>query len=515
MGLRKSLNGSSSGMLKARVLTAGLMALTFGLRIPFWPRPLDMDEGLYAYGGWQLLQGSVLYRDLWDFKPPGIYFLNALVFRLSSPDALNIYLCAAIFSSLTCFAVYRVADLLWGRSTACYSSLLFALFAVSPYWQGCGLNTEVFMIAPMVWSLYFVLRHAENGDIRAFFIAGLLLGIATLFKQVAGLGIVVAATAGFYTVKSHENGLRKALAFLLSFFAGVLLPWIVFALYFLYLGALKDFLFWQFVYPAHYMSFTFGTRNWERSYHRSLWVMYGTLTVWAFSIVGLVSVLKKSSTVKEKLACLFYPLSAIGVCAGWNFFPHYFIQMAPILAIFSGKGVAALFERVRTHGLRLLSALGLTVLMLSGAFFVQAHYKFWTAHSGGEMSLQEYLWAFPPTPMFGIARQLGFELGQITRETETIFVWKHHPEINFYALRKTPARSPIASLPELPCLEDETVQNVQEKRPDYVVVFDSLFLYNFPRMRELIFKDYTKTFGIEGLAYPEQGIYKRRVHEGR
>lgn len=57
-------------------------AATLLLRVPFWGRPLDADEGLYAYGGWQMLKGLVLYRDLYGLKPPGVYFLNALaIFR--------------------------------------------------------------------------------------------------------------------------------------------------------------------------------------------------------------------------------------------------------------------------------------------------------------------------------------------------------------------------------------------------------------------------------------------------
>ena len=60
-----------------------ISALTFFLRIPFWSRPFEMDEGLYAYGGWQILKGLILYRDLYDLKPPGIYYLNALLFSFA------------------------------------------------------------------------------------------------------------------------------------------------------------------------------------------------------------------------------------------------------------------------------------------------------------------------------------------------------------------------------------------------------------------------------------------------
>lgn len=492
-----------------------LMLLTFCLRAPFWARPLDMDEGLYAYGGWQLLQGSTLYKDLWDLKPPAIYFLNALVFWLSAPAAIYLYVCAALFSSLTCLAVYKVTGLLWGKGAAFCSSLFFALFACSPYWQGCGLNTEVFMIAPMAWSFYLVLKHAERGGRGAFFGAGLLLGAATLFKQVAAIGAVLVVVAGYHTARKEEGGLRRALVSLFCFVAGATLPWIAFGLYFLHLGAIKDFLFWLFVYPSHYMSAMFGVSSWGNTYLRSRWVVNGTLAVWLFSILGLVTVLRRSTNFRERLACLFYPLSIIGVCAGWNFFPHYFVQMAPVLAIFSGKGLAHLLEGIRQRGRRLLCGIGMMLLVLSGALFLQAHHRFFFSYSGDEMSMQEYLWGFPPTPRFGIARRLGLELREMTQEKETIFVWSHHPEVNFYALRKTPARTPLVALPGLNNLEDVIMGDVQGESPGYVVVFDSLFLYNFPRLAEFIAREYVRAFDIEGLEIPDQGIYRKRTHEGR
>lgn len=35
------------------------------------------DQGIYALVGEGLLHGQLPYRDLWDFKPPGIFFVYA------------------------------------------------------------------------------------------------------------------------------------------------------------------------------------------------------------------------------------------------------------------------------------------------------------------------------------------------------------------------------------------------------------------------------------------------------
>src|SRR6516225_2389052 len=36
------------------------------------------DQGIYAVVGDGILHGKVPYKDLWDFKPPGIFFVYAL-----------------------------------------------------------------------------------------------------------------------------------------------------------------------------------------------------------------------------------------------------------------------------------------------------------------------------------------------------------------------------------------------------------------------------------------------------
>ncbi len=50
------------------------------LRIPsFIEPPWYSDAGTYADIGWALNHGARLYVDVWDNKPPGIYWLSALL----------------------------------------------------------------------------------------------------------------------------------------------------------------------------------------------------------------------------------------------------------------------------------------------------------------------------------------------------------------------------------------------------------------------------------------------------
>jgi len=61
------------------VVFLGAFALS---RLVALPQPLGVDEGIFATAGWGLTRGLMLYRDVWDQKPPGIHLTYAAGFAL-------------------------------------------------------------------------------------------------------------------------------------------------------------------------------------------------------------------------------------------------------------------------------------------------------------------------------------------------------------------------------------------------------------------------------------------------
>ena len=70
--------------LSEKAYQAGLVILFLFLpaSLLYYGNPLDhlpgMDNGVFLYGGQQLLVGKTPYLDFWDHKGPLIYFINAL-----------------------------------------------------------------------------------------------------------------------------------------------------------------------------------------------------------------------------------------------------------------------------------------------------------------------------------------------------------------------------------------------------------------------------------------------------
>src|SRR5687768_3809727 len=65
----------------------GLNIVVLGLGFSEFFAPISSDTSIYAYYGRQINHGLVLYRDLWDFKSPGIFYFFALLFKIL-PDSL-------------------------------------------------------------------------------------------------------------------------------------------------------------------------------------------------------------------------------------------------------------------------------------------------------------------------------------------------------------------------------------------------------------------------------------------
>ncbi len=154
--------------------------------------PIDCDEAIYAYYGRRIVGGAVLYRDLAEPKPPGGYWLYAGAVRLGRADEATVRWLAVPIVAGTLLGVWGVALRLAGPLAATLAALGFALASTDPYLHGNGSNLEhpinllaTTALAILVWNWSRRGRWAIVG-------AGIFLGMACLFKQVAVTHLLVA-----------------------------------------------------------------------------------------------------------------------------------------------------------------------------------------------------------------------------------------------------------------------------------------------------------------------------------
>jgi hypothetical protein len=182
--------------------------------------------------------------------------------------------------------------------------------------------------------------------------------------------------------------------------------------------------------------------------------------------------------------------SFVGIVLGGRFFPHYFIQIVPPLAVLGGVGLVDLIRKIRGQGgsfFRRPAGFGLVALLVvTFLSFVKADAPYYFKYNGMQISLRQY-----NTPLFSVTRYIGKYLRGRTEIDDLIYVWGASPEINFYALRKSPNPYLMHSIMfyNLPWnSQKQVLESLQRSSPKYVVAMWETS--TFPALQDYVRENY-------------------------
>lgn len=187
-----------SGRLAAysgRALACGvlLLAVAVNQSAVHW-RENIADSHLFAYYGWRVLHGAAPYLDVWDNKPPGIWWLNALAMALPGDGPAGELAVCSLALTLTIAAVAGSAAAAYGRSILWVSLPTAALLLTQVQFE-CGANrTETFLAACESLAIFCFLGWRGGRAAGWLLAAGAAAGLAPWFKQ-SGLGALAACGA--------------------------------------------------------------------------------------------------------------------------------------------------------------------------------------------------------------------------------------------------------------------------------------------------------------------------------
>lgn len=206
-------------------------ALFTVLRVPSFIEPhWYTDEGGAAAAAKALLNGRVLYSQVWSNKPPLHLWTVAIDVAVFRGTEVGLHVLTFTSGALTLAAVAYMARPLLGPRRALLAVLVVAVLLGSPLFDAELALPESFLIAPAAWAGALVLRRAGGvggGSARWWaVVAGLLAGLAMAYQQTA-----VADTAAFLLilVLSPRVSRREWMLFL-GAAAGVTAVWLSLAL---------------------------------------------------------------------------------------------------------------------------------------------------------------------------------------------------------------------------------------------------------------------------------------------
>ena len=176
---------------------SGPMALFALLRVPAFLEPhWYTDEAGYVTTARALVQGRVLYSQIWTNKPPlHIWTVAAVIQTLGTSEAA-LHVLPLLAGLATLAAIAYAGDRLLGRPRTVVALLLAAILLGLPVFDAELLLPESLMIAPLTWAGALLLTRVAAPDTRRWPLwpvgVGVLVAVAVAYQQTA-----VAETCAF------------------------------------------------------------------------------------------------------------------------------------------------------------------------------------------------------------------------------------------------------------------------------------------------------------------------------
>jgi hypothetical protein len=422
------------------------------------------DEDYHQAAALQVLQGKVLYRDLWYDKPP----LNVVAYLLfGAAGRALLRVASALYALSICAAAFLFARRLWSDREGRIAAALAAFFLIF-YFPAATITLEpdTLLILPHLWAVYFAWR-------KRFFAAGLVAGIAMLLNVKA---LFVLATCAVLV-----GGLEwAALAWLTLGFA---IPNLLGLAWLEGVGAFTGYIEqvwrWGFLYVGS--TTAIGTALASGFGRAGNWAAFHAALVLAAAWCWWKEPERRASWIA------WTALSFAGAAVGWRFLPRYLDQLLPPLLIASSRGVALLLWDKR----RVMQ------LILAIAFLVPA-VRFGPRYA---MLAAEDLRGVPhtwtDTAMDRDSRAAAQIISGMAGKKSTLFVWGYRPNLFAYTGLAAASRfwdsQPLTGVPadrhlsSEPPVGDGSLSNwtganraeLARSRPDFIA--DGLSLYN-PRL---------------------------------
>jgi len=465
-----------------------LSFLFFVLRLPSLFEPYWYgDEGIYETIGLALRKGRILYTQIWDNKPPLLYYTYALV-HSNQFLVRSLSLFVGVATLITFFILAK--KIFTNKITAGIATGVLVILFGLPSYEGNIANAENFMMLPIIiaglfiYSLVDKSRPASGGylNTKSLAIAGLLLGVAFLYKIVAifdfsafFIFLIITTFGNKFSIKIVIKYISENWQRFLIFALCFLIPFLLSAFYFLIVGGLGEYI------HAVFQS-TVGYVGYKNTFIIPQGLLITKILLLSFVIVFLF--IKRQKFAKSTLFVLLW----IGFSLFNSFFSqrpytHYLIVLIPSFALLIGK-IHASREKMPTTIIFAILAVILS--------FTAIHYF---NHWDSKGTINYYVnFAEFVTGKKSISNYNSFFDRKTTRDTEivnyinthskstpSLFVWGNSAQLYPQTNSLPPGRFTVAyHISGIKAYEKETREALAKNYPQFIVIMDDASSYPFP-----------------------------------
>jgi len=439
----------------------GICIVFILLRIPSLIEPEWYgDEGIYRTLGFAISQGSLLYRDVWDNKPPLLYLVYAIwPYSLFVPKFLSL---AAGLLSVIVFYLFS-SRLFASHISRAISTSFFALIFATPYIEGTIANAENFMLLPVITAFFLVLG-SKNSSKTRYVYAGFLLGIAFLLKSVAVFDFAALVFILFLIFSTKSDSITTTLherkGTFLKILFGFLVPFIGVSFFFLSVGAFPEFLQSAYIQNVEYVEFG-----------NHFIIPQGLILIKTMGLIGalvVIFILRKKISREAIIIYVWLAFSLYSALFSHRPYNHYLLVLLPSFSLLLGYALSN--RKTFFFNIGLLYAIWYFIMTIFIPYEKnRAYYKNYLEYVSGQKDTNSYQAFFDGnTPR---DYKLANFIRSLDKTDRSVFLWSDSAQIYALANHVPPGRFVTAyHIWPFPERIVETKRMIDTKKPEYIIV---------------------------------------------
>ena len=329
-----------------RLAALGIIFLAIVIRLPSMVHPQAIDsEAMYSVVANEIVDGGRPYVDAVERKPPLLFWTYAAIFKVAGKfNWKALHFVALVWTLCAMAGLYLVGRELFDRNTGLIAALFYSVFQPWWTWKNLAFDGEMLMNLPIIWAWAVAFRRSSSRVRPELFPTGALLCAAFLLKQPAA---IAAVPLGIYLLLpsyrasrslTRTNSIIQAAMLTAGFSAALGLATIVLWKQ----GIVRDAFYWTIA--DHDLPHVF----WQKGIVNTLIFFGACLPL----VIGATMACRGKDEIwagktAERTALLgLLAASAIGAGAGARFYPHYYVQLIPPLALLAAPYYARLWSRM-------------------------------------------------------------------------------------------------------------------------------------------------------------------------
>lgn len=416
------------------------------------------DSGIFLYFGQSILAGDIPFRDLWDHKPPLIFFIDAFGLWLGNGSLWGVWWLEVLSLLTAAFFTFHILGEKIERNIRFFA--VGCMMLNLPLVLEGGNLTEEFALPFQLASLFFYLkiRSSKHPLFLSFFIGAAFANTILLKQTMVGVWLTM-LLMGLVEITFLKQSIQwRPLLAAITGFAVVLGIWIV---YFSFHHALWDFWDVAFRFNFIYSDISMFQRvaalkGILEFLFQSVNLFYAAVVVWMGTVIFIIHNQKKID--RTLTFCLLnIPIEILLVSISGKDYRHYFMSLLPGFTIFAGYCGNYIFNKLRVFyqdRYQLLFCDFLFLLLgLQGFLFVLRIYH------------QE-----PEVPITQAVQYIV----RNTQPDDSVLVWGSQSTINFLSERRSPTRfvhqKPLYQVGYTsPALIDEFLSKLEAAPPEMII----------------------------------------------